>query len=308
MIRRTAVTGLVTAAVVSISAFASADAPGIPAPPNAAPPLTIPSAPAIPSPPSAPTAPAAPSSGTPTTNPSPTTPLPGTSESGSTLTNANGSVGPGMASVSMPSADGNFNGYSQDKYNRPDPTSSGFWYGDIYDQIYNSYYYFGEVEKWAYANYYSKWSAGNSYAEYKDIYELYVYASYCRYYLQSYFWTYYSYNGQSVSPQYFSFTSGGQQWDTFAWRGYFTYNYYYYIDTVYKAYLGKAATYYKNHPSDYDANVTYNGQSYGTYSQVNANMKYYVHGLENCEYGYNDGDSAGYHDSDLPTLESAAGM
>jgi hypothetical protein len=308
MIRRSALSSLVAATALSVSAFAFADAQGIPAPPGVAPPFTIPSAPAIPAPPSTATPPQGPTATTPTANPSPASPLPGTSNSGPGISMANGGVGPGMDSVPLPSGDSYFNGYSEDGYNRPDPTASGIWYADIYDQVYNSYYYFGELEKWAYANYYGKRHAGDSYDSYRDIYELYVYASYCRYYFQTYFWTYFSYNGSSVSPQIFDFAYEGQSHETFAWRGYFNYNYYYYIEPIYRAYLGKAATYYNNHHSDYNDEVSYNGQSYGKYSDVHSNMKGYFHGLENCEYGYMTTDTAGYHGSDLTSLEAAAGF
>ncbi len=307
MIRRSALSGLVAATALSISAFAFADAPGIPAPPSAAPPFSLPSAPPIAAPPATPTPPAPPTASTPSANPSPASPLPGTG-SGSGLVSANGSVGAGMTGVSVPSGDSYFKGYSNDSYNQPDPTSAGIWYGDIYDSIYNSYYYFGEIEKWAYANYYGKQASGAAYSSYKDIYEVYVYASYCRYYLQTYFWTYFSYNGSSVSPQYFKFSYEGKSFDTFAWRGYFNYNYYYYVDTIYKAYLGKAATYFKNHGSDYNNEVWYNGQSYGTYSSVHSNMKMYFHELQNCEYGFMSTDTAAYQDTEVPGLEAAAGI
>ena len=304
MIRRSALTGLVAAAALSVSAFASADAPGIPAPPSAAPPFTLPSTgvttpppPATPAPPPATTAP------TPTANPSPSKPLPGTTDTG--ITNANGNVGPGMDGPSVPTGDSFYNGSSQENYNRPDPTSSGNWYADIYEQIYNSYYYFGEIEKWAYANYYGKWQSGESY---EDIYEVYVYASYCRYYFQTYFWTYFSYDGHSVSPRVYDFDYEGKHFHTFAWRGYFNYNHYYYLDGIYKTYLGKAAKYYKNHQNDYDNEVWYNGQSYGKYSDHHKNAKYYYHGLENCEYGFMSTDTAAYHDSETPNLEAAAGF
>jgi hypothetical protein len=213
-----------------------------------------------------------------------------------------------MDGNSVPAGDSFFNGFSEDQYNRPDPTASGNWYGDIYEQIYNSYYYFGEIEKWAYANYYTKFHAGEGYEQYKDIYEVYVYASYCRYYFQNYFWSYFSYDGKSISPKYFDFDYEGHHFHSFAWRGYFNYNYYYYIDTVYKAYLGKAATYYNNHKHDYDNEVFYNGWSYGKYSDHHHNLKYYYHGLENCEYGFMSTDTAADHDSSLASLESAAGF
>jgi hypothetical protein len=308
MIRRSVLSGLVVATALSLGTFASAAVPGIPAPPSAAPPFSIPSAPGIPAPPSNPTPPPAPNAGTPTANPSPANPLPGTSDSSSGMPTANGNVGAGMVGVPVPSGDSYFKGYSEDSYNQPDPTSSGIWYADMYDQIYNSYYYWGVLETWAYANYYSKWHAGQSYEQYKDIYELYEYAADCRYYLQNYFWTYFTYDGKTVSPKMFKFSYEGKNYDTFSWRSYFNYNYYYYINTMYKAYLGKAAAYYHNHKSDYDNEVWWNGQSYGKYSDHHANMKYYFHGLENAEYGYMATDTSGYHDSTLPGLETAAGF
>jgi hypothetical protein len=213
-----------------------------------------------------------------------------------------------MNTVPMPSGDSNFNGYSQDQYNEPDPTSAGIWYGDMYEQVYNSYYEWGSLETWAYANYYNKWKAGESYEQYKDIYELYVYAAECRYYLQNYFWTYFTYDGKSVSPRYYDFSYEGHNHHTFSWKGYFAYNYVYYIDWMYKAYLGKAATYYKNHPNDYNNEVWWGGQSYGKYSDHCANMKYYMHGLENVEYGYDSTDTSGYHDWHLPLMETSAGF
>jgi len=240
MIRRSALSGLVAVAALSVSAFASAGAPGIPAPPSAAPPFTIPSAPPVPPPPSQPPPPPASNAGTPTANPSPASPLPGTTDSG--ITPGNNNVGPSMDGGHVPSGDSYFHGYDDDGYNRPDPSSSGNWYGDMYEQIYNSYYYFGEIEKWAYANYYGKRHAGWSYEGYKDIYELYVYASYVRYYIQSYFWTYYSYDGHAVSPKVFDFDYEGRHFHTFAWRGYYNYNFYYYVESMYRAYLHKAAT------------------------------------------------------------------
>jgi hypothetical protein len=78
--------------------------------------------------------------------------------------------------------------------NRP-PAS---WYTDMYHEVYDSSYYYSKMERWAYHEYTRTHS--------QDAYNLYVYAAYLRYYTTQYFWTFYEYGSdhKTIQPKYYS--------------------------------------------------------------------------------------------------------
>ena len=184
-------------------------------------------------------------------------------------------------------------------YNRPGIA----WYQDIYGEMYSSYYYFGEIEKWAYNTYYNTYHADS---RYRDVYDMYVYASYVRYYFQSYFWTYFGYNesGQ-ITPKYYDFEYGGNRYHSYAWRGDFNYNYYYYIKPVYHGYLKYAARYHQRHKHDSDYNRNY---GYGTYEGHGRNAKRQYQSYVHCLYGSEGGDTMAAEDYTALSLEDDAGL
>jgi hypothetical protein len=298
MIRRTALAPIVAFAL-SLSAVAlAADVPAIPAPPaSAPPPAQFPSDGANggqtvtpPAPPSTP--PAAPPSDA---NTPPSAPPLGA-----------GNLPPippaaGGTDSAMPPTGDTSVSHDKDEYNRPKID----WYKDIYNQIYQSYYYFGEVEKWAYHTYYDTYHA--DYWNYKEVYEMYVYASYMRYYFQEYFWTYFEYDNVHgyVVPRYYDFDYEGKHFHSYAWRGDFDYNYYYYVRPMYHEYLKHAGKYYSKHHHDNDYNHDY---GYGRYSDHGGHAKSHYYSYTNCLYGSMGTDTQAPSDDQAPSLEAAAGF
>jgi hypothetical protein len=290
--RRLALAPIVAFALsVGAVSFAATPVPPIPAPPGEAPPAQFPSDGA--------------NGGTPVDPPPPPAVPPQTPPDNAPGTGALPPIAPGaggMESATPPAGDPNVS-HDPDQYNRPGVD----WYQDMYTQIYYSAQYFKKVEYWAHNTYYYYRTHGGNYDYYKDIYELYEYASYMRYYFESYFWNYYGYdqNHQYIVPRYFDFKYEGHNYHSYAWRGDFTYNYKYYIESAYHNYLKAAGKYYAKHHRDNDYNRDY---GYGRYSDHHGYAKGYYHGYRNCVRGKMSTDNLAEQDPIADSLEAAAGQ
>ena len=291
--RRLALAPLVAFALsVGAVSFAATPVPPIPAPPGAPPPAQFPSDGAnggtvnVDPPPPPATPPETPPVVAPGTDAMPPITAGGT----------------GMPSATPPASDPNVS-HDPDTYNRP----AIEWYEDMYTQIYYSAQTFRNVESWAYSTYHYYRTHGGNADYYKDIYELYEYASYLRTYFEEYFWNYYGYdaNNQYIVPRYFDFEYEGHHFHSYAWRGDFTYNYKYYVESAYHNYLKAAGKYYSKHHSDHDYGQDY---GYGHYSDYAGSAKGYFHGYRNCVRGKMSTDGQAEQDPTAASLEAAAGL
>jgi hypothetical protein len=168
----------------------------------------------------------------------------------------------------------------------PDPSVGNYpsdsWYQDMYDQIYDSSDYYSQLEDWAYQQYYQ--------TGYVEIWNVYIYASYLRVYLNQYYWNSY---GSSGSPLSFSWGHAS--------RGDFNYGYFFYIRPVYQKLIEASGDYYSNYHtrSDFDARQ-YSGH------MKPAMVQY--HRFTRCNFGKNGLDRQAKDDDALLPAERAAGV
>jgi hypothetical protein len=172
--------------------------------------------------------------------------------------------------------------------NRPPPG----WYDDMYDQIYNTSYYFSQVEEWAYHEY--------SRTGYSEVYNVYIYASYMRYTMTAYFWNYFEYDSsQKIQPRYFP------EWGGNATRGDFNYNYYYYVRPIYREFLRYSGEYYRGRSHENDYNHDY---GYGRYTEKSEHSYSQYHSFSRCNNGKNGADPLAQDDTEVLAEEIAAGI
>jgi hypothetical protein len=168
----------------------------------------------------------------------------------------------------------------------PNPNVNNYpvygWYGDMYQDIYYTSYYFQQVEYWAYNEYYR--------TGYKEVYDLYIYAGYLRTAMTEYYWSFYD---EYHQPKQYGWGYGS--------RGDFNYGYEYWIRPLYFQFLNYGYKYYHKYSK-------YKNFDYKNYHNYMYYAGRYYHDYTRCNFGLDGNDTGAKDDTEAFSLEQAAGF
>jgi hypothetical protein len=168
----------------------------------------------------------------------------------------------------------------------PDPSVNNYppdpWYGDMYNDIYYTNYYFWLVEYWAYNEYYN--------TGYPEAYDVYIFAGYIRTAMTEYYWSLYDQYGH---PRSFS-------WGRVT-RGDFNYGFEWWIKPLYYQFLQYAYNYYYKYSN-------YSGFDYAGYHDHVYKAGRQYHDFCRCNFAKDGSDPKGKDDTQAFPLEKAAGF